>query len=159
MNKSQQLELFQYVYDELNYYQNEWKHDMTDVSIRRGSSSVRSLLVEGKLQLAWKTVGFLKSPKIMAPCFYKAIEDYKLKDIIFAQVGGAISHSIQVESNILLKGILTEEQIKEIAKKRSNLNKVFKLNEFLESPCMAIEGAIITRSATIKYVANKTIIH
>ncbi len=147
--------LFSYVYEELLYYQKEWKHDMSDASIRRGSASLRSLLLENKLQLAWKYAGFEKQPKILAPFLDEYIRNLQIGEIDFIQAGGAISNAVQIAAVLQLSRILSEEERKRIYNKGPFKLKAMKFSDFVNSECIIVKGTAITRIEIVKYVSNK----
>ena len=149
-------ELLRYVLDELEYYQTQWRHDMQDSSVRRGSSSLRSLLIENKLQLAWKEVGFSKQMRVMAPSLDEIIAGRDSKEIQFAQAGGGLSHAIQIAGPMVLNRALSPDEIKaEYNKGPGSIHKVLWLAEYLDSACMIVQGVRITRKEVIQYVSNK----
>jgi len=51
-------ELLDVVAADLRYIKNEWGEDISDDALRRGSASLRLLLVQNELQRAWKAAGF-----------------------------------------------------------------------------------------------------
>jgi hypothetical protein len=64
---SQDLELVNAVASDLRFIAGTWGAQVDDDSLRRGSTQLRMLLVEGLLQRAWKAAGFGREPIIKAP--------------------------------------------------------------------------------------------
>ena len=54
------------VAEDLNYLLNEWDQEISDDSLRRNSTVLRRLLVEGDYSNAWRMIGLEKEPKICA---------------------------------------------------------------------------------------------
>jgi len=150
-------DLLAYIYEELNYFQNEWKHDISDIAIRRGSTSLRSLLHEDKLQLAWKEVGFEKQPRILATSLdYININD-PLYDFSFMQAGGAKTFGAEIKNAAVYNRALSDKEIKELYNKEKNEieQKPISLSEFKKSTCIIINKIKISREEVILYVGNK----
>ncbi len=155
MKKQNEDELNKFVYEELSYYQLEWKHDMSDSSIRRGSASLRNLLHENKLQIAWKNAGFDKQPTVLAPSVKDYIINFNIEKIKYIQAGGAISNGIQFSTSFQGTGVLSEKEIKDLYKLGRFRLKPFKLSEFCQSICIIVRGKTISRDELIQYVTNK----
>ena len=150
-------ELLTYIYEELNYFQYDWKHDMSDIAIRRGSSSLRSLIHEDKLQLAWKEVGFEKQPRILATSLdYININD-PLYDFSFIQAGGAKTFGVEIKNATIYNRALSDNEVKELYNKEKNEleQKPITLSNFKKSTCIIINKNKISREEVILYVGNK----
>lgn len=151
-------ELLRFVHDELEYFQLEWKHDMSDASIRRGSASLRTLLHENKLQLAWKYCGFEKQPKFLASTLSDLDLNLPENDFVFRQAGGAKSFGISVGDVQLFDRSLSAEEIKamyDAGPKDGPRLVPLSLVEFAGSTSIIISKTKISRIEIILYVCNK----
>lgn len=148
-------ELLTYVLEELSYYLKEWTPEISDTSIRRGSASLRNLLHEGKLQLAWKQVGFVKQPIILAPTLDHYLDKFNIGIIESIQAGGALSKYGTASSIALFNKALSEAEIKVLHSIDDYTLKQFCLNEYLDSTCIIIKGKKISRKELIGYISNK----
>jgi len=144
------------VASDLKYLGEEWDQDIDDDSLRRSSNVLRMLLVDGKLLEVWRSAGFDDQPQIVAPTLEEHLKRFRLEDIQLAQAGGAEFKGITVAAIFTLSTSLNQEQIKELYALGPRVHTAsYKLADFIESPCIIVEGIIITRRELVKYVANK----
>jgi hypothetical protein len=142
-------ELVRIVASDLQYLHDEWNEQIDDDSLRRTSAVLRLLLVQNELQRAWKEAGFVKEPEIVALTL--AYEPLSLDRILFASAGGARYKGARMGGAFVAKGHLTPDQRRGLGPPE----KRFGLRDFINSPCIAIEGALVSRRVLIKYVSNK----
>jgi hypothetical protein len=152
---SQSDDFLAFVHEELCYYQFEWKHDMSDAAVRRGSSSMRTLMWENKLQNAWKAVGFSAQPRVMSPTLAKYLESFDPKRLSFAQAGGALSHSVSMQGSVVLSPVRGIQEMQEIGRLGPPGQQLMKWTEFRDCVCLVVKGLTITRAEVVWYVANK----
>lgn len=143
------------VSEELDFLTHEWKPDMPDQSIRRGSSSLRLLLIYNELYKAWRNVGFSHQPRILAHTIDDIEEFFRNDKIDFIQAGGALSFGMAIASTAMISRTLTDEEINFLYKRGACSSKLLKLDNYLKSSCMIINNIKISRETLIKYVCNK----
>lgn len=148
------LDLVTYVADELDYLSKEWEQNTSEASLRRASTSLRSLFVENKLNLAARVVDL--DVRIMAYEDLGAV--LAPTDHVFWQAGGAKQNGLQVSSMSLMNRAMTNLEIEQLAyligQKRTKSIPV-KLGPFLRHTSFIIDGKRIFHEEVIKYVANK----
>jgi hypothetical protein len=108
--------------------------------------------VQNELQRAWKEAGFVKGPEIVALTL--AYEPLSLDRILFASAGGARYKGARMGGAFFAKGHLTPDE-KTQRRGLGPPEKRFGLRDFINSLCIAIEGALVSRRVLIKYVSNK----
>jgi hypothetical protein len=148
-------ELVSIVSSDLRYIRNEWGEDVSDDALRRGSATLRMLLVQGELQSAWKLAGFPKEPII--PTAVLPEVDPALFELATA--------GMAVHGGITLEGLLVPRSGRRVrpevlaalnaARLSGGLVKDLKLSEFTRGICLIAYGLPISRHLVIKYVANK----
>ena len=147
-------ELLGVVVADLRYIRNEWGDDISDDALRRGSASLRLLLVQNELQRAWKAAGFEREPSITcAGLFGFPVENFK-----FWSAGGARCNGIEIQS-------VFEPRTRQLGQEMSakileTLNsgthrELVKLSQFTAAPCLIDGGVPVSRRTLIKYIANK----
>jgi hypothetical protein len=153
---AKQRYLVQVVRQDLVYLRDEWDQDIGDDSLRRSSNVLRNLLVEDQFGKGWRSLGFEKQPVIKAPDLLSIIEELNQTKIMLAQAGGALHHGMKVMGMVQGKYVLSPEQIRRRAKRGPfTLEKDYYLSEYLNSPCLVLNGEFVKRRHVIQYVANK----
>lgn len=84
------------VKEDLQFLKISWNQEIDDVSLRISSTTLRGLLVEGKLSHVWRLVGFEKEPEIYASDLHAFLQGAPKLRINFASAGGAIYHGGKV---------------------------------------------------------------
>ena len=144
------------ILDYLLYLKEKWDQQIDNNSLRISSVILRRLLIEDNLGRAWRVLGLLKQPKILAPNLEEAIQHISCNKITFAQAGGANFKGMTINYLCEVNFAMTPEQIKSRSQNRLNLSLTpFYLNKFLESPCFIYEGNVINRRQLIQYITNK----
>lgn len=149
-------DLLKIVFEDLAYLSFEWNRDIDDVSLRRASVLLRSLLIEGKLLAVAKEIGL--DIRVLTPAILKAYTVDELKGMHYYQAGGAKYKGITVQPLSVVKRAKTPEEIKADYEKEKELverSYPVRLSEFIKLPSFVIRGVIINRAEVIKYVANK----
>jgi len=90
------------VVEDLRYIKDQWGQKIDDAHLRRGSTTLRRLLVEGELQRAWKAAGLLKEPFIHTATL-AFIKQISADQILVASAGGAQFHGGEVRNLRILK--------------------------------------------------------
>ncbi len=144
----------------LRFLRDTWNASITEDSLAVSSNVLRLLLVDKKYGEAWRIAGFKGEPSIKAVDLdlHAAASD---PDIVYAQAGGGKSGLGMVAGVVMWNRALTDDEIKErFEHMKGQLDqtpgeRLFRLTEFLESPCILHAGQTISRRIVIKYVANK----
>lgn len=158
-------ELIRGVVSDLEYLRSDWNQTIEDDSLRRASTVLRRLLVNGDLQKVWKAAGFEKEPKIKAADLNSQLRGVRTKDIDWAFAGGGLYAGMQVGAlvNSVAKGKGTIAYSllvngKDDVGRYSQESEIYKsvgLGKFLLDSSIILKGKVIPRSAVIEYVANK----
>ena len=139
------------VASDLAYLRQEWDQSVDDSHLRRNSTVLRRILVNGDFGRAWRAVGFEREPDINAIDLLKHIEGFDLSEIKFALAGGALFKGSKFACILLYLSDAAE------ARRRDTqpTERGFHLSEFLNSASFITDGEIVTRREVIQYVANK----
>lgn len=152
-----QGELVRLVAADLGYIR-DWR-DLDDDSLRRGSNTLRQLLVDkgGLLQRAWKAAGFAKEPRIRCTTLKHIIGSALAPDITIATAGGAIYKGENIKAVVVYSRSWTEAETAERRRiaGQGPPEEDATLSGFIAAPCMLIEGLEVPRRVLINYVANK----
>jgi hypothetical protein len=145
------------VVEDLHYISDEWAEDISDGALRRGSTVLRRLLVQGELQRAWLAVGFEREPSITSNVLMPGLPP-EIIDV--ASAGGATQNGLEVGAVFASKtGCVVPadvmKRIDDTVKGQGGVVERLKLTEFTASPCLMLEGATISRRLVIKYISNK----
>lgn len=146
-------ELLATVVSDLRYIRDEWKEDISDDALRRGSGVLRRLVVHNDLQRAWKIARFEREPTI--PC--SVLPDMPPEQLEFASAGGASCNGAVVQSVIAPRGGFPPHLMSVLARRMQAgmLTDVVPLSKFASATCIVIDGVEIPRRVVIKYVSNK----
>jgi hypothetical protein len=149
-----QDDLLNVVAEDLGYLKSEWNQSVEDAALRRGSTVLRRLLVDGELQRAWKAAGFTREPTITCSTLAPVMRRYPLKAIQVAAAGGAQYSIGEMRGFVALNYSASQDEIGD-AFKDGLPSENIGLRSFVESPAMIVFGEIVARRVLIKYVANK----
>lgn len=147
------LERIRNVAEDLDYLRHEWDEEVEDGSLRRSSTVLRRLLVEGELHKAWRDLGLAKQPVVSAPSLEVWLRGMPYNRIVFATVGGAKYRGVEVFGTFEVQGDLPVAWHQRLS--QSEPERPMSLKHFVESPCIVIRGQLVTRRDVIKYVSNK----
>jgi hypothetical protein len=145
---SDQLEQVRTTATDLRWLREEWDEEIDDDSLRRSSSVLRRLLVDGELGRSWRTLGLDKQPIITAPSLEAFLKGVPILMVEWAQAGGARYHGMEVSGTLEFAGLLPPRKL-------DDPTRSFSLKKFLESSCVVTKGTLISRRVLVKYVANK----
>jgi hypothetical protein len=151
---SQDLSLVGIVSSDIQFLRDEWDNDVDDHSLRRSSTVLRRLLVEGDLHKAWKISGFSGQAIVKAPTLdeiRKVIPDGR---ITFASAGGATLKGAELRGALILNFAMSENLAKKLGEGPPP-ERDHQLLDFIEDPSVIIQGIPIRRRHIIKYVSNK----
>ncbi|MBK8904256.1 MAG: hypothetical protein IPM53_23960 [Anaerolineaceae bacterium] len=146
--------LLEIVAEDLRYLQEEWGQTISNHALRRGSTVLRSLLVQKQLHQAWNLAGFDGRLQITTSSLKETLSIIPKEKIIFAASGGALYKDVAVRGALVIdKSNLSEAELNAI-----NLagfpEEILSLHEFVEATCVVAEGQPISRRTLINYVAN-----
>ena len=145
-------ELIRVVVSDLDYLASTWnQQSITDDDLRRGSTQLRSLLVEGNLLRAWRKFGLLNQPNIIAPRLEGRLRDHAT--ISLAVAGGGNYEGMTTGLTLIRTRSLGPEGFSVINK--NDFEHTFKTTAFLDSCAMVVDGKRVKRREVIQYVANK----
>lgn len=173
---------FKSVLEDLDWLWNEWwlgqPDGMTEGHLRRGSATLRALLVEGVLQKAWLHYGFERQPRLAGPDI-EAIAGYhglRLKLAVSCIAGGGRQKNLHVSFIGVFRvdnpstGVPAEAEkgfslcvtcLPQIASEALGtsplgalVERLWYMSEYLESPGAVRKGQIIKRREAIEYFRN-----
>jgi hypothetical protein len=148
--------LIKTVADDLQYIKHEWDQSIDDSSLRRSSTVLRSLLVNGNYGKAWRSAGLPREPRINAPDLIAYISGIDRKRITFAQAGGAQFGGMLIQTALELNYALEEKDIMQFYRRGPEaMRRLFGVSALLNAPCFIYHGLEIKRRHVINYVANK----
>ena len=153
----QKMELLENVISDLRYLRDDWDESVDTNNLRRGSPILRRLLVEGDLQKAWRLSGRPHQPRITAESLTYVLQSIPRNRIRLAAVGGAMCNNVAVDRIVELNYCITEDPEDPAwnALCRTDAKETLILDQFVASPCMIVEGAIILRRHVIQFAANR----
>jgi hypothetical protein len=149
------LELARIVAEDLEYLFVDWNQDIDDASLRRDSTVLRSLLIEGLLSKVARQVS--RDIRVMAPAIGRLFTEADLREYAYFQAGGAKYKGTTVQTVRISHRIYTAAETKASYKKFKNVTGSYpvKLGAFLKQTSFVVKGVLINREEVIKYVANK----
>jgi hypothetical protein len=140
------------VAEDLRFLYKEWDQDVETASLRRSSTLLRRLLVQGELKRAWKLAGFSSEPRIVASTVRSVLDLIPKPRIIFASAGGAHYKGVEVCGMFVVVEMTDDEKANLEA--RGPGDKELSLKDFIASPCLVVEGETVSRHMLVKYIAN-----
>ena len=125
-------ELIKTVVEDLHYIKDEWGQNIDDAHLRRGSTTLRRLLVDGELQRAWKAAGFAKEP-IIPTATLSFIKQFPENQILLACAGGGRFGGNEARQIHVLRA-RPEKPLE-----GDPIDELLPLRSFVDSPCMVIQ--------------------
>lgn len=135
-------------------YLNLWGPDISDAEIRRGSAVLRRLLVEGEYGKAWRAIGRLKEPKVIAVDLSLLIAPAPIHDLVLGLAAGAFFRGAHIVGMTAAKYRLPACNAPPLRSGGYLGEREFMLSEFLASPAGVVDGRPFTRREVVKYIAN-----
>ncbi len=86
----------QRVFEDIEYFRDNWFENISDVKIRNGTVTLRRLLINNVLNQAWRSVGFEKEPKLDGMDLVASIDPGKIERVVIAIAGGATIDGFQI---------------------------------------------------------------
>lgn len=147
------------IHSDLCYIRDEWDDKIDDDKLRRDSTVLRRLLIDGDLLRAWRIAGFSEQPTIVSPSLSGIVEFLKrygigLSHLEFACSGSAPFKGGRVETPFVIDVVLNDDQVKELYQEGRCIVSQ-KLTKYSEAPCIYAEGTPIRRIELIAFVSNK----
>jgi len=136
-------------------YLRKWGPEISDADLRRGTSVLRRLLVDGIYSMAWRSIGFSKEPRLFAVDLVSLIDNWPLENIEFGIAGGAHLKGLQFGAMLLHRGKPpAAEASLPVRENGYPGERFYNLSEYLASPSGIVGGECFTRLEVIKYIAN-----
>jgi len=145
--------LLRTVAEDIRYLRERWDGTVDDDELRRASTVLRRLLVDNELQRAWKAAGLGGEPQVAASSLGSALNMLPVEHISFAAGGGAQYHGMQLRGFLKLDIVLEVASMRDL-QSQGVPHRHWKLNEFVNAPCLVVHGHLISRRSLVKYVAN-----
>ena len=135
--------------EDIEYFRDQWKDGATDAELRRGTTILRRLLIDGgngMLLPAWRALGFEGQPTLPA---YALPAEYLAhgRKVLLATAGGARANGVQIAAIVVAK-----ERLERASQKPSPIRLT--VAEFLAAPVTVGDGSSMTRREIIKFFAN-----
>jgi len=147
-------ELVGIVAADLSFLHAEWDEEVDDHSLRRSSTILRRLLVEGVLQRAWKAAGLDKEPSITASTLEPILNRFPLDKLTFAAAGGARYRGAELRGALIANYAFSPDEVRK-GFEDGLPSATTGLRAFTEAPCIVVNGELVSRRILVQYVANK----
>lgn len=145
--------LIRTVIEDLEYLRTDWCSEISDVQLRRGSTTLRRLLADGELQQAWKAANLDKEPQVPAFVVPALATVFDFSSIVCATAGGAVHRGVQAAGMVLLDCSAPDEQL-EKHRALGIPQALLGLRAFTEGECIRLRSGSLNRRQLVKYVAN-----
>lgn len=142
------------VREDLIFISETFHHSMDEGSLRRASTCIRRLIVDGDLQRAWKAAGFEREPRLLAVDLDLYLTGVDRSLVVSASAGGTASNGGPIGPSMVGRFASSEEQLS-ASFARGICAREFTLSEFCKSPSLVTEGCTVSRRQVVKYLANK----
>ncbi len=141
------LELLNYVYEDLSYLKNEWNSNIEPKTIRITGVLLRRLLVEDMLQKAWNEINSKnKPPNFKIEDVDSIARNFSSAEIVVILSGSAEYKGVQLKNLVLTKSTINPPKIPTLT---------VPLSDFKNSTCIQIQHIKISNQELIQYVCNK----
>ena len=141
------------VADDIVYLAEHWRDGAAGDELRRGSAVLRRLLVEQELLAAWGQLGIPGHPTVRSVDLELMIEG-GVGNTMAAVAGGA-RIGRHVFAGAMLEGPFdSPEQAPKRDRATHEIERVFRLADYVESPCAIADGETVSRREVVKYFAN-----
>jgi hypothetical protein len=141
------------VAEDLEYLKRQWSDGAAGDDLRRGSAILRRLLVENEILAAWKQLGLVDQPKVVSVDLHLMVGD-DLSRVVAAVAGGARVAGGYFAGAVLEGPFDSPDQAPVRASTQSEIERVFRLKEYVEDPCAVAQGEVVSRREVVKYFAN-----
>jgi hypothetical protein len=150
-------ELARVVSEDLEYLADEWNASIADSALRRGSATLRRLLVADDLGRAWRLTGRTREPVVLAPGIDEALAGFDLRRVVLASAGGAEYRGVTVAAVVMGSGPppAVGTRSRDTSGRKGPNYLSLPLKGFMEAYCLFHQQRFIRRRHVVKYVANK----
>jgi hypothetical protein len=135
-------------------YLGQWGPEISDPEIRRGSATLRRLLVEDAYGQAWRARGFVRQPVLRAVDLMKLIAPLHPSDFAYGIAGGAEFRGLQIAGMLACKVDQQPDAATVQADEKHPALREYTLSELLASTSGFVDGRVFNRREVIKYIAN-----
>lgn len=148
-------ESLQFVANDLEFL-GTWGPEMSDGDIRRGSATLRRLVVEETYGIAWRAVGFEREPTVTAVDIHNLFDRNDSHKVALALAAGAHFRGIHIACLLVNAGSspLAAPDPTVVTPDGCPGERIFNLSEFVKSPSGYVSGESFSRRDVIKYIAN-----
>jgi hypothetical protein len=147
-------DLIQVVRADLSHLATELHESVDDDALRRSSTILRRLLVEGDLQRAWRASGHADRLLIRAPTLEYIQSAIPQQKVVLAAAGGSRFKGLAMMGFLEASYVLPKEDLDRLHGKGIPTREL-PAEQYVASPSMIVKGVAISRRLIIKYVANK----
>lgn len=143
------------VAEDLEYF-SQWRDDISDADIRRGSATLRRMLIEGTYSNAWRAAGFEREPTLVAVDLANIVAERDFPRVVLALAGGAAFRGIHYAAFVVNEGTeaTTPPNDAVLSPEGHPGERLFSVSEIVKSSAGYAFGDRITRGEVIKYIAN-----
>ncbi len=149
-------ELARPVYEDLAHLQENWNQQATDAVLRRESTVLRRLLVDGHLSRVASSIGIKYRLQVGCLCEFYTTERLKGYEYWMAPYVKYKGAAVQMAS--IRNRAVTENELKiehEARKALADKSKAISVPKYLQLPAMVVEGIIVRHQGVIQFVCNK----
>lgn len=144
--------LIRTVAEDLEYFDREWGNEVTDATLRRGSTTLRKLLIQGDLFKAWNAKRMADEPYVIAPRLEAGLFCTPTQRPHIGLAGGGEFGALHL--SLAVAHISAEPEPPPHIPDAATTHR-FRLAEFVESASLYAEDTVVSRGEIVKYVANK----
>ncbi|HWR43066.1 hypothetical protein [Sporomusa sp.] len=152
---TEELNSIKSVAQDLTYLVNEWDQEIDDRSVNQCSAVLKRLLVENQYGKAWNVLGINRQPKIRTYNFEELMLDGESVDTITLAIAGGAKYRGSVIRGFRVLNYAKEKERSSDDQKKLPVNLAMSLSQYLNSVCIIIDGASVTRGELISYLADK----
>ena len=136
-------------------YLSTWGGEISNGEIRRGTAILRRLLVEDSYGAAWRAIGQVKQPSLVAVDL-QALLGNSASVGAYALAGGAFFRGVKIAGMVISSGgaHLGGTPLEPIRADGFPFERNFTLSEFLSSLSGISDGRPFNRREVIRYLAN-----
>lgn len=133
-----------------------WGAEIADGDIRRGSATLRRLLVEDAYGTAWRAAGFARQPTLVAVDLWNLVPRDSINIIEFALAAGAEFRGIYLAAMLVNRGSTAPPPPNPAVLRADGYlgERQYQLSEYVGSISGIVGGTTFTRRDVIKYIAN-----
>lgn len=152
---NEEVNILKTVADDLKYLVNEWDQEIDDSSLSRCSAVLRRLLVEDGFAKAWNAMGLNKQPKVRTYNYEELMLDGESVDKITLAIAGGAKYRGSIIHGFRVLNYAKENDGANKAEKQLPSTLTMSLSQYINSICIIIDGASITRGELIRYLSDK----